>query len=193
MFSRRRVMLQTRSAMNQIFHFSEDSQIDLFIPRPVRVTPQRRPGYEWLNTPLVWAIDYWHRPMYLFPRDCPRILLWPTSNSTSEDIERYFAGSSVRMVAYIEENWLPRVAQAVLYCYELPDQTFEPLNDAGMWVSRATVKPIRRERLRYLPEVLQKEGVELRSLKNLLPLKPLWDSSLHVSGIRLRNASGWAK
>ena len=186
-------MLQSRSVMNQLFHFSENSQIELFIPRPVQVPSQRRPSDEWLNGPLVWAIDCWHQPMYLFPRDCPRILLWPTSNSTGEDIERYFASSSARMVAYIEESWLTKMAQAVLYRYELPDQTFDPLNDAGMWVSRATVEPIRREKLRQLPEVLLEEGVELRSLKNLLPLKSLWDSSLHVSGIRLRNASDWTE
>ena len=178
---------------NQLFHFSEDSQIDLFVPRPVQAPSKRRPGYEWLNGPLVWAIDQWHQPMYLFPRDCPRILLWPTPNSTDEDIERYFAGSSARIVAYIERNWFARVAQSVLYRYELPSQTFESLNDAGMWVSRATVKPIQRETIRHLPKVLQAVGVELRSLDTLLPLKSSWDTSLHVSGIRLRNASGWAK
>ena len=178
---------------NQLFHFSEDSQIDLFVPRPVQVPPKRRPGYEWLNGPLVWAIDQWHQPMYLFPRDCPRILLWPTSNSTDEDIERYFAGSSARIVAYIERDWLVKVANAVLYRYELPIQTFESLNDAGMWVSQdTTVKPIQRETIRHLPEVLQEEGVELRSLESLLPLKSAWDTSLHVSGIRLRYASGWS-
>jgi hypothetical protein len=177
---------------NRLFHFSEDGRIDLFVPRPVQAPSQRRPGYEWLNGPLVWAIDQWHQPMYLFPRDCPRILLWPTSHSTDEDIARYFAGSAARIVAYTEQNWLARIAQTTLYRYELPSQTFESLNDAGMWVSRATVKPIQRDKLRHLPEALQQAGVELRAIENLLPLKSAWDSSLHVSGIRLRNALGWS-
>jgi hypothetical protein len=28
-------------------------------------------------------------------------------------------------------------------------------------------------------------------MDNLLPLKGLWNTSLHASGIRLRNAAGW--
>ena len=34
--------------------------------------------------PLVWAIDKWHQPMYRFPRDCPRILLWPRVTTTAK-------------------------------------------------------------------------------------------------------------
>jgi hypothetical protein len=33
--------------------------------------------------------------------------------------------------------------------------------------------------------------VELRVMESLLPLRGVWDSSLHASGIRLRNARGW--
>ena len=177
----------------RLFHFSEEGQIDLFVPRPVQVPSKRKPGYEWLNGPLIWAIDQWHQPMYLFPRDCPRILMWPTSTSIDEDIEVYFANSPARIVAYVERSWLRRIAQVVLYRYELPSQTFASINDAGMWVSRATVKPIQKVVIRHLPGVLQEEGVELRAIDTLLSLKPCWDSSLHVSGIRLRNASGWVR
>ena len=66
-----------------LFHFSCDPAIELFVPRAVR-TPAKRPlGHEWLNGPLVWAIDDWHQPMYLFPRDCPRILLWRTPSTVA--------------------------------------------------------------------------------------------------------------
>ncbi|MGO7421998.1 DUF6886 family protein, partial [Rhizobium ruizarguesonis] len=34
-------------------------------------------------------------------------------------------------------------------------------------------------------------GVELRVVDTLTPLKGLWGTSLHVSGIRLRNAGDW--
>jgi hypothetical protein len=40
---------------------------------------------DWLNGPLVWAIDAWHQPMYLFPRDCPRILYWPLATTNAAD------------------------------------------------------------------------------------------------------------
>jgi hypothetical protein len=40
-------------------------------------------------------------------------------------------------------------------------------------------------------EVLRSSGVELRVLDRLTPLRGVWDSSLHASGIRLRNAQGW--
>ena len=61
----------------RLFHFSDDPAIARFEPRAVLVPSPRAPGREWLNGPLVWAIDEPHQPMYLFPRDCPRILLWP--------------------------------------------------------------------------------------------------------------------
>jgi cyclic pyranopterin phosphate synthase len=34
--------------------------------------------------------------------------------------------------------------------------------------------------------------VDLRVVDSLLPLKPLWETTLHTSGIRLRNAREWA-
>ena len=75
----------------RLFHFSELDSIDVFKPRSVRVPEPRPAGCEWLNGPLVWAIDEWHQPMYLFPRDCPRILLWRQTGTTEED-ESEFVG-----------------------------------------------------------------------------------------------------
>jgi hypothetical protein len=82
----------------RLFHFSDDPAITIFEPRPVRVASKRPPGREWLNGPLVWAIDEWHQPMYLFPRDCPRILIWPTERTTAEDRRRYWGAGSARMI-----------------------------------------------------------------------------------------------
>ena len=50
----------------QLFHFSDAGGIKVFTPRPVPVASPRAEGREWLNGPLVWAIDDWHAPMYLF-------------------------------------------------------------------------------------------------------------------------------
>ena len=176
---------------SKLFHFSESNNIEEFVPRPVQ-TPSKRPdGLEWLNGPLVWAIDSWHQPMYLFPRDCPRILLWRTDQTSAIDEERYFAKSEARMIAYVENKWLSRVKSAVLYRYELPRSSFNELHDAGMWVSEKAVIPTSQEKIINMAEKLEQENVELRAFDSLTPLKAAWKTSLHVSGIRLHNAVDW--
>ncbi len=70
-----------------LFHFSDDPNIQTFVPRPVRVSIERPEGMDWLNGPLVWAIDEAHEPLYLFPRECPRILLWATPETKQEDYD----------------------------------------------------------------------------------------------------------
>ncbi|MFI4934760.1 MAG: DUF6886 family protein [Caulobacterales bacterium] len=175
----------------RLFHFSEDTSIEVFAPRPVRVPAERAPGQGWLNGPLVWAIDEPRQPMYLFPRDCPRILLWPTERTTPEDLQRWFGGFSGRMVAHIEEAWRERHRRARVFRYELPATSFQSLSDAGMWVSRQAVEPLSVEALDDLPGRLAGADVDLRILPDLLPLKGVWETSLHASGIRLRNAQGW--
>jgi hypothetical protein len=174
-----------------LFHFSEDPAIGLFTPRPVKIPSQRSAGREWLNGPLVWAIDDWHQPMYLFPRDCPRILIWPTDRTAPEDHKSYWDGSSSRMLAFIERSWFDAFHAVLLYRYELPVESFETLNDAGMWVSKNDVRSMRMERITDLPKALRDQNVELRQLDSLLPLRDVWSTSLHASGIRLRNASSW--
>lgn len=177
----------------RLFHFSDDPGIERFAPRPVRVPSARPPGREWLNGPLVWAIDEWHSPMYLFPRDCPRILLWPTAATSAADLERWWGERRCRMIAHVEWGWFEALRQGRLYRYELPAGAFESLDDAGMWVARETVTPTALEVIDDLPGALGESGVELRLMADLLPLKDAWSSSLHASGIRLRNARGWAQ
>ena len=75
----------------RLFHFSDDGGLTRFTPRPVLVPSARPPGRDWLNGPLVWAIDEARQPLYLFPRDCPRILLYPTPATTAEDLQRWWA------------------------------------------------------------------------------------------------------
>jgi hypothetical protein len=176
-----------------LFHFSEEPQIRHFEPRPVRVPSSRAPGREWLNGPLVWPIDAWHQPMYLLPRDCPRILIWPTGGTTEEDRRRWWGERCCRMIAYIECSWLERLRRARLYRYQLPERTFESLGDAGMLVSRTGVTPIRNDLIEDLEAALRRNEAELRVMETLAPLRRLWATSLHVSGIRLRNATGWAE
>jgi hypothetical protein len=175
----------------RLFHFSENTAIAAFTPRPVLIPSKRPPGREWLNGPLVWAIDDWHQPMYLFPRDCPRILTWPTGHTTAEDYRRHWRGGSARMIAFIERGWLPALGAASIFRYELPAAPFECLQDAGMWVSRTAFHPLRMDVIADLPAALALHDVELRPEDDLVRFKDLWNTSLHVSGIRLRNAAGW--
>jgi hypothetical protein len=130
--------------------------------------------------------------MYFFPRDCPRILLWPRPQTLAKDKEAWWAGSSARMLAYIEAGWLERLRNAVIWRYELPPEPFEDLEDAGMWVSRTTVEPLSVTRLDDLPAALEAGSVELRVLPDLTPLRGVWNTSLHASGLRLRNAVLWS-
>lgn len=174
----------------RLFHFSDDPSIRLFEPRAAR-TPAERP--EWLNGPLVWAIDDWHAPMYLFPRECPRILLWPTPDTTDEDRAQWFGTDTYRMIAFTETAWQRRLRTEEIYRYEFPLELFEDIKDAGMWVAREPVKPLAVERLIDLPDQLRARNVDLRLLDRLTPLRTVWQSSLHASGIRLRNAQDWGK
>lgn len=175
----------------RLFHFSDDPTIVLFTPRPVRVPSQRATGREWLNGPLVWAIEERRQAMYLFPRDCPRIVLRQTPHTTLEDRERWFGGRDCSVIAHIEWAWFDRLKAASIHRYELPAEPFQDLDDAGMWVARAPVAPLAMQTLSDLPAALRDQGVELRIMESLAPLRGVWDTSLHASGVRLRNARGW--
>jgi hypothetical protein len=174
-----------------LYHFSDNPDIGVFTPRPVLIPSQRPAGFEWLNGPLVWAVDDFHQPMYLFPRDCPRILVWPQAETTPEDRERWFGGRSCHAIAHIEWAWFDRVRTETLYRYELPEASFQDSGVGAGWVSREPVTPIKVETLRDLPAALRARGVELRVMESLRPLKGIWKTSLHASGLRLRNALDW--
>jgi hypothetical protein len=176
----------------RLFHFSDDPAIERFEPRPVRVPSTRPAGREWLNGPLVWAMDDAHQMLYLFPRDCPRILAWATPGSTAADRARWLGPGDSRAVAFVEAAWIDRLRAAAIHRYELPGATFRSLEDAGMWVSETPVVPLGRVAMAGLDGELARRGVDLRVVDSLAPLAALWDSSLHVSGIRLRNAASWA-
>ncbi len=175
----------------RLFHFSEQAGIDRFVPRPPLVLSSRRPGDEWLNGPLVWAIDEAHDFLYFFPRDCPRIVAFATPSTSDADRSTWLGDAAA--FAFVETGWLDRIAAAALYRYELPGGPFEDIVDAGMHVARSAVTPLREDRLTDLPRCLTERQVALKSLDRLAPLRELWRTSLHVSGIRLRNAIDWTE
>lgn len=168
--------------MNTLLHFSENPAIRCFAPRP----HPHQPG----QPPCVWAIDDAHAFLYFFPRDCPRALFWATPTSTPDDVACFLSHTAAKRVAIVEGAWLERLQKAALFVYRFPATTFEPLHDAGMYLSREPVTPLSVEPAGDLLVRLRDADVELRITPSLWPL---WNavvaSTLCFSGIRLRNAS----
>jgi len=161
-----------------LFHISEDGGIERFEPRPSSYTAQ----------PVVWAIDAQRLRNYLVPRDCPRVTYYAGPATTSADVDR-FLGASPAVIA-VEQGWLDRLRSCRLYCYHLPAETFECLDEcAGYFVSRGAVVPARVEVVEDALSALWQRGVELRLLSNLWPLRDaVVASTLQFSMIRMRNA-----
>lgn len=161
-----------------LYHVSEDANIARFEPR--------ESGYT--DGPVVWAIDGERLRNYLVPRGCPRVTFYAGPLTTAEDAER-FLGSSAAVVA-VESGWLERLRACRLYCYRLPAETFECLDEgAGYFVSRAAVEPVGVEVFDDLIGELLRRGVELRFVPSLWALRDaVAASSLQFSIIRMRNA-----
>jgi hypothetical protein len=165
-----------------LYHFSEDPSIARFVPR----RPEARPEVE----PLVWAVDDGHAWTYTFPRDCPRMLVWPIATTTPAD-RAIWPGERV---ACVEWAWYERIRAATLFRYRLPPDSFRPVegeDHAWMFVSSEPVEALGVDRVGDLFGALAAMGVELRFLPSLALLRDAWRTTMHVSGIRLRNARGW--
>ena len=162
-----------------LFHISEEPGIGRFEPRAAIYT----------SGSVVWAIDAARLRNYLVPRECPRVTYYAGPVTTSADIDR-FLGSSPAVVA-VESGWLERLRSCRLYCYYLPPDTFECVDEcAGYFVSRVPVVPARVEVFDDLIAELLRRGVELRFVPSLWALRDaVVASSLRFSLIRMRNAS----
>ncbi|HEX8846081.1 MAG TPA: hypothetical protein VF791_15630 [Pyrinomonadaceae bacterium] len=162
-----------------LFHVSEESGIERFEPRPSAYASEA----------VVWAIAAERLRNYLLPRECPRVTYYAGRETTPADVER-FLGSSPAVIA-VESGWLERLRSCRLYCYHLPPETFECLDEcAGYFVSRVGVVPARVEIFDDPIAELLRRGVELRFVPSLWPLRDaVVASSLQFSLIRMRNAS----
>jgi hypothetical protein len=160
-----------------LFHVSEERGIELFEPR------ESGDGDS-----LVWAIDADRLRNYLVPRECPRVTFYAGPATTRADIRR-FLGLSKAVIA-IEEAWIDRVRSCRLYCYHMPRQTFECVDEcAGYFVSRLPVAPTSVEVIDDVLTELSRREVELQIAPNLWPLRDaVVSSSVRFSIIRMRNA-----
>ncbi|MCF6138992.1 DUF6886 family protein [Pseudalkalibacillus berkeleyi] len=166
--------------MTNYFHYSEDATIKRFEPRLSPSFPD--------EPPMVWAIDETHRPLYYFPRQCPRIAYWKGGGTTEQDVEAFQLNT--RMVIVIEADWFYRLEDVALYQYTFSAQSFSCFDEnAGYYTSRSIVEPRRVDRLNSLTKMLLNEGVELRLVPTLHKVKEeVLGSTLNFSMIRLRNA-----
>jgi hypothetical protein len=161
-----------------LFHVSDDPGIVRFDPRPS--VPR--------SDSVVWALDAARLRNYLVPRECPRVTFYAGPHSTATDTRR-FLGESDAVVA-IESTWLARVRHCRLFCYHLPADAFECVDDcAGYFVSRSPVVPAHVEVFDDVITELRRRAVELRVVDSLWPLRDaVLESTLLFSMIRMRNA-----
>jgi len=160
-----------------LFHVSEVPAIERFEPRLSVETGE----------PVVWAVDEERLRNYLVPRECPRVSFYAGHETTQADGQR-FLGTS-RAVVAIEDGWLECVRTCRLYCYHLPRETFECVDEcAGYFVSRVAVMPTGVDVIDD-PIAEVRRRAELRVEPNLWPLRDaVLASSLRFSFIRMRNA-----
>jgi hypothetical protein len=137
----------------------------------------------------VWAIDADRLRNYLVPRECPRVTFYAGRDTTNADVQRFLSSSTA--VVAIERGWLERLRSCRLYCYHMPAETFECLDEcAGYFVSRVPVVPACVDVVDDPVAELRRRGVELRILPNLWSLRDaVVASSLQFSIIRMRNAT----
>jgi uncharacterized protein DUF6886 len=166
-----------------LYHFSEEPRIARFEPRVAPTSSSAEP--------LVWAVDPAKSYLYLFPRDCPRVMFYIAGDTSETDRERFFAHTDATRVVAIESGWLDRMRSAALYRYEFDSNGFELLDEgAGYWVSRSAVEPVSVERVGDLLTALAADGVDLRITPSLWPLyEAVVASTLGFSIIRFRNAA----
>jgi hypothetical protein len=165
-----------------LWHMSEDPSLHRFAPRPSPTGDDA--------CPMVWAIDTRHQPTFWFPRDCPRLCLWPGEATTPEDRERFFGQSALPRVHVIEGAWLDRVRSCELYAYRLRPGPFRPHSVGGYWISDQTVEAEERVAVSDLLARHVEAGIELRIVGSIWPISHrVVASTVEYSGSRLRNAS----
>jgi len=146
-----------------LFHFSENSNIAQFIPRPSKKV--------WGGRPYVWAVHASTSANYLFPRNCPRISI---AASKKLPIQAYIPPSTLNSpthIIFIEESWLPLVQTCTLYRYQFSPHNFSLIDaNAGYYVSKQPVIPIKQTKISNCIHALAAHKVQL-VVCNLTTLK----------------------
>ena len=164
-----------------LYHFSEDPNIRRFAPHVPRTNAT--------HPPAVWAIDGEHAPLYWFPRDCPRVTIWPRRREDGTAFRQRLATAATRVHA-IESAWLDRMRNAEIYRYEFGSTGFSPWDDAdGQWISNVDVTPRSVAPVGDLLAAHVAAGIELRMVPSLWPLHDVARSGeFDFSLVRMHNA-----
>ncbi len=163
------------------FHFSEDGGITRFVPHVPRTNLSAAAA--------VWALDEAHSPLYWFPRDCPRVAVWPRNDREAEAFGSAFATNS-RRVHVTERAWEQRMKSCHLYRYTFDPAPFAPWPDAdGQYIATEPVTPVAVEDVGNLFEAHRAAHIDLRLVDDLtewraLALQGPWDFSI----VRYHNA-----
>ena len=165
-----------------LYHFSEDSHITRFVPHVPRTNPS--------HAPAVWVIDAAHAALYWYPRDCPRVTIWPHGPGDQPAFRARFDTIATRLHA-IESGWLDRMRDAVIYRYEFEPDGFVPWADAdGQWISDRAVVPTRVTPVGDLLAAHARAAIELRIVPSLWPLRDIAvTGEFDFSLVRMHNAT----
>ena len=169
-----------------LYHFSEDPRLTRFEPHVPRTNPT--------HPPAVWAIDAAHAPLYWFPRDCPRVTIWPRDESGLVEFRARFTTLAARLHA-IESSWLERMRTAEVFRYEFDADGFEPWEAAdGQWISARAVTPVAVAAVGDLLQAHAGAGIELRIVPSLWPLHDAaMSGEFNFSIVRMHNAEPWPR
>ncbi len=164
-----------------LYHFSEDPNITRFVPHVPRTNPEHRRA--------VWAIDAEHAPLYWFPRDCPRVTVWPLQPDDLVKFQQRFATAASRLHA-MESSWLERMRTTRIYRYEFEPTSFVPWDEAnGQWIAEREIVPISVTHVDDLLEAHALAGIELRIVPSLWPLHDVAvGGEFDFSMVRMHNA-----
>ena len=164
-----------------LYHFSEDLGIERFVPHVPKTNPTHRAA--------VWAIDHDHAPLYWFPRDCPRVTIWPYNDAGLAVFQSRFATAARRLHA-IESGWFERMCNARVYRYEFDAEGFQPWEEAnGQWIAEREVIPVSVEPVGDLIDAHHRTGIELRLTPSLWPLHDIaLEGEFDFSLVRMHNA-----
>lgn len=168
----------------ELYHFSEEPDIERFRPRPAPAFPHL--------PPVVFALDRARSPHYFFPRDCPRVIYWKNERTTEEDARTFWANTTADKIVAVESGWLERIRRTKLYVYTFASESFVGLDDsAGYYISEQEVVPVKVEPVGDLLDKLLAEKLELRFTPSLHPIREsVVASTMDFSIIRFRNAAG---
>lgn len=166
-----------------LYHISENSNIEQFIPRKSDTRPDL--------PPIVWALSEKRLVNYLFPRECPRIIFTKGPEVSEEDQRVFFGHTTSQTIITVESSWYERIREITLFKYSFEQSHFQLIDEiAGYYISEEIIKPVNVEPVNNLIDQILSYGVELRFTPNLHPLRnALLESSINdFSIIRFRNA-----